>query len=69
VDDAYFEKLYENVTALYRLDQQQGMGQGKAEFGALPGTAVTLLAALGAAWLGIGAYLVADTIKRQKKTR
>ena len=45
VDAAYMEKLYDDVTALYRLDQggEQSSGSGKAELGKLPGMAVGLL--------------------------
>ncbi len=49
VDDAYFEKLYGDVTSLYRLDQSgESVARGKAELGKLPQTAAVLL------WRGHG---------------
>ena len=70
VDDAYFESLWADVAALYRLDQiSAGAGGdvGKAELGPLPGTAKTLLGALGAAWVLILAYLASEARKKFKK--
>ena len=72
VDDAYMKKLYSEVTSLYRLDQTQAgennTGEGKAELGALPLASVILLAALGAAWLLIGLYVVVEAAKKNKKS-
>lgn len=68
VDESYMEKLYADVTALYRLDQLSG-GSGKAELGPLPQASVTLLCVLGAAWILIGSYALYSLLKqkRQKK--
>lgn len=70
VDDAYIEQLYEEVTSLYRLDQKAaGNGEnfgGKADLGALPGTAVILLSALAGAWILIILYLFWGKMKRKK---
>ncbi len=71
VDDAYIEKLYKDMTALYRLDGvnggMAGTSQIKASFGALPKTAVILLVSLALAWVLIIAYFVCETIKKRKK--
>jgi len=67
VDEAYFDKLFANVTALYRLDQGGGASVGgKQELGPLPAPSVVLLATLGAVWLLIGVYLLFSRRKRKK---
>ncbi len=68
VDEAYMEKLYDDVTSLYRLDQisrQNSMSSGKADLGELPKTAVVLLAALAGAWIFILLYAVITAIKKK----
>lgn len=60
-DDTFFEELYTDMTALYRLEQIRGGGQAvmeKQELGPLPTEAVVLLCALAAAWLGMGVYVL-----------
>ncbi len=67
VDDAYMESLYEEMNALYRLDQTGGAASAeKTEFGPLPETAVLLLAALGGAWVLIGAYAAGRALRRRR---
>ncbi len=68
VDDAYMEKLFSDVTSLYRLDQKNTSVAGKPDLGKLPSTAVLLLAALAAAWAGIIAYVLYDRINKKKKS-
>lgn len=59
VDEAWLEMMFDNVTALYRLDQSgSASAAGKEELGPLPGAARALLLALAVAWLGILAYLL-----------
>lgn len=71
VDDAYIANLYQEVTALYHLDQQgTGNGEdvgGRADLGPLPGTAVMLLSVLAAAWILILLYLLWGRVKENKK--
>ena len=68
VDDAYFDALYTNMTALYRLDRiGPASAAGRAEFGPLPAAAGLLLAALAAAWIGILLYVGAQMAKNRKK--
>ena len=68
VDEAYMEKLYQDVISLYRLDQISGTEvTGKAELGPLPKTAVTLLTCLGVAWVLIAAYALWAFVIRKKK--
>lgn len=70
IDDAYMEKLYAEMTSLYRLDQigsQSGAAlSGKQELGALPRTSVILLAGLAAAWVLIGVYAVLQMAKNRR---
>ena len=70
VDEAYIDELYEKMTSLYRLDQlQTGTKEGKRDFDALPGTAVFLLSALGAAWILIGGLFLVRQIRARRKKR
>lgn len=69
VDDAYYEKLYKDTAAQYRLDQlsrQNNSSSGeKADLGPLPGTAVVLLAALVCAWVLILLYVISKKVKKK----
>ena len=66
--------LYKEVTSLYRLDQivaipeddSEAVGNGRQEFGPLPGEAVFLLSALGICWIGMGIYVLIDWKKHKK---
>ena len=66
IDDSYMQKLYADVTALYRLDQVGG-SSGKAELGPLPSASVALLGGLGAVWVLIGAYALYGIVKKKKQ--
>ena len=63
VDDAYFEKLYADMNALYHLDQHLGT-EGKRELGPLPKESKLLLGGLAAVWCGIFVYIA---IRKNKK--
>lgn len=67
IDDAYMDKLYEDVTSLYRLNQSGQTAAGKAELGPLPTTAVALLSVLGITWVLIGVYAAREAWKNSKK--
>ena len=69
VDDAYIASLYEEMTAMYRLDQTLVDGQWKKDFGPLPRTAVLLLGALTGVWVIIGFFAVTNQIKVRKKRK
>ncbi len=68
VDETYMETLFQDVAALYHLDEAGlAKAQGeKQDLGPLPGTAVILLASLGAAWALI---LLALIWQRARKRR
>ena len=70
VDEEYIQKLYDDVTSLYRLDQINSRGteltSTKKKLGKLPGGAVLLLAALGITWGVILLYLVHQIWKTKK---
>ena len=70
INDAYIEKLYDDMISLYRLNvngtKNGGISAGKTELGALPQTAVILLSVLVGAWVLIGVYVIYETIKKKK---
>jgi multiple sugar transport system substrate-binding protein len=66
VNKFYLQKLFKDVTALYRLDQIASESTAQ-EFGRLPAGAVWLIAGVCLAWLGMGAYVAVDIVKNKKK--
>lgn len=66
VDEAYMEKLYLDVTALYRLGQGNESSFGKKDLGKLPPLSTLLLAGLGLIWTFILIYVIQNTIKKSK---
>ena len=68
VDDAYLDKLFSDVTALYRLDQIQ-VTESTADLGPLPAGSVALLSIIGLCWLGIGGYLLLEFRKNRKNSQ
>jgi multiple sugar transport system substrate-binding protein len=71
VDDAFVKKLYDDVTALYRLDQINSRGteltSTKKELGSLPFESVALLVTLALTWIGIVSYVGYQTWQKKKK--
>lgn len=67
VDDAYMDKLFSEVSAMYHLDERNAQSAGERDLGPLPETAVLLLAGIGIAWVLILAYVVLDQIKKRKR--
>ena len=57
IDESYMDKLFSDVTSLYRLDQKRQTGMEKADLGPLPKAAVILLSVLGITWIGIILYV------------
>ena len=67
VDETYLNKLFSDVTALYRLDQGGGASAGgKEDLGPLPSGAKALIIGLAVVWLCIAAYVVRETVKKKK---
>ena len=67
VDDAYMEKLFANVTSLYRIGEAGKGVSGKAELGALPGGSKALIIALAVIWVLIAVYFI--VILKKKLTK
>ena len=70
VDGAYIEKLYADMSSLYRLDQierQNGMSSGRDDLGKLPRTAVILLVSLAGVWGLILLYVAAGFLGKKKR--
>lgn len=68
VNDKYIDRLYSNVTSLYRLDQI-GSYDGKLRLGRMPVESILLLSGIGAVWLGIIAYVGIGYFKNKKSQR
>jgi multiple sugar transport system substrate-binding protein len=67
VDEAYLDRLFDNVTALYRLDQGGGAAAGgKKDLGPLPMGAKVLIGGLGIVWVCILTYVIREAIKKKK---
>ena len=65
VNEEYMAGLYEEVSALYRLDQISTSNR-KVSFGALPDASRALLGCLAICWIIMGIYVVAEQIKKKK---
>ncbi|MBO4795299.1 MAG: extracellular solute-binding protein, partial [Clostridia bacterium] len=65
VDSAFYEKLYNDVNAMYHLSEHSS-SRGTDE-GPLSGTAVTLLIVLCAAWACIAAVFLVQRVKKSKE--
>ena len=68
VDDAYIEKLYTDVAALYRLSSSgntQSNTAGKSDLGAMPQTSRIFLSALISAWIFIALYVLSSAVKKK----
>ena len=68
VDEAFTEELFEDMIALYRLDQRNGAGVGKKDLGPLPKTATALLVTLGTIWGLMGVYVLVSYGKKKRKS-
>ena len=69
VDEASMEKLFEDVTSLYRLDQNEGGGLsgGKKELGPMPAFSKGLLIGLCVVWVLIGAWFLLEKTRSRRK--
>ncbi len=71
VDEAYFDTLYKDISALYRLDQVSGVrsGNGTADLGPLPVPSVVFLVTLCMIWVLLIVWFVCGKWKILKKSR
>lgn len=70
VDDAYMDKLFNDMVSLYRLDSTRKSGvEVEKDLGALPSTAKALIAAIVAAWIGIAIFYVGSLVKNKNSSR
>ena len=65
VDEAYMDKLFDDVRSLYRLDQSLSVTD--TELGELPAMSAVLLWSLGGIWVLIGAFSILRIIRKLKK--
>ncbi|MBP5281199.1 MAG: extracellular solute-binding protein [Lachnospiraceae bacterium] len=66
-DDTFFQKLYQDMISLYRLDQIGEATEGKRDLGPLPMTAKILIGTLVAVWCGILLMSVLRILKNRRK--
>jgi len=65
IDEAYMDKLWEEVSSLYHLDQISA-STGKVSFGKLPTASKVLLFGLVFCWVGMGSYLAVAAYRKKK---
>ncbi|MBQ7646647.1 MAG: ABC transporter substrate-binding protein, partial [Clostridia bacterium] len=73
VDEEYYDKLYDSVSSLYRLDQLNlSAGTGKktsSEMGGLPAGSVILICAIVSVWTVLIIYTAVTKIKEKNKRK
>ena len=68
VDEAYMDKLFHDVNALYRLDQISSSISGdRRDLGPLPSTSVALLTTLAVVWILILLYAGISSIRKRRR--
>lgn len=67
IDDAYFDELFDEVSALYRLDEVGASSSEREDLGELPMTSKMLIGILALIWACIIAYALCDIFKKSKK--
>ena len=67
VNEEYMEKLYDDISSLYRLNRIGPTFSSKADLGPLPTASVALLVSLACIWLLIGIYALHTFRKNKKK--
>ena len=65
INEEYMSSLFEEVTALYRLDQISA-ASGRITFGELPDASKTLISVLAICWILMGAYVVRESLNKKK---
>lgn len=70
VDETYMEKLFDDVSSLYRLDQTEAAGAAQpdyADLGPLPTASKLLLGGLTATWALMLLYVIFTNIRRKRR--
>lgn len=65
IDETYWDSLFDEVRALYHLDETSASASAPGDLGPLPQTAVILLSSLGAAWVLILVWVLRDWRKKR----
>ncbi|MBE5775717.1 MAG: carbohydrate ABC transporter substrate-binding protein, partial [Clostridiales bacterium] len=71
VDDAFIDKLYADMTSLYRLDQleiERREGAVSADLGPLPAASAALLGTLCMVWILIIVYILREARRKKKSS-
>lgn len=67
IDSTFIDNLYNDMIALYKLDQIQ-TGPVKKDLGALPSESTYLIIGLSVVWVGILTYVALTNVKKRKKS-
>ena len=67
VDGEYLDRMYSDVSQMYRLGELKQDNSISRDLGPLPGTAIALLACIAAAWVCMGLYVLKDRLIKKKK--
>ena len=65
VDDAYMDRLFDDVASLYHLDEVKAQTSGKTDLGPLPWTARVLVGGLILSWVLILLWAFRDILKKR----
>lgn len=66
VDDAYIDKLYQDIYALYHLDQSTSANTTNRNLGKMPTISIILIVTIVILWLGIIGYFVSEYLKKKR---
>lgn len=67
IDNAFFDEMFAEVTALYHLDQT--VAENGADAGPLPVASRVLLWSLAACWVGMGIYVGMEALRRGRRNQ
>ena len=67
INDRQLESIFSRVKSLYKLGDTTNAGELNRNLGPLPKTTTFLLVTLGVVWVGIGAYVLVDYLRKRKK--
>jgi multiple sugar transport system substrate-binding protein len=66
VDGEYLDRMYSDVSQMYRLGELKQDNSISRDLGPLPGTAIALLTCIAAAWACMGLYVLKDRLFKKK---